>query len=179
MKKKDKNILIIVLLILLLLFVYTLTLGLYNPFSNKESSTKNNLDSLNSRYRKLVPHIEKQKALKKRLDTIFKWVYFSFRIMMVIIYLLTNYLAYKYLGFNDLNKLLNLNEAVAILLAILFFIIYGDLRNLSVSIDQMKNYIKYRVYKKHVNLNEKIEHREKEKNHLEIEINKHTIDSIL
>ncbi len=151
-------VLIAIVIIVLAYLLYTISLGQIDvtPNSPKGESLPEKKEKAEAEHNRLMQKIAEQEELKKKLDKRFRRIYLFARIFFAL--LLAGYNIVLYLVFNihTLGDLLNWNELLIIAFIAINFICYGTLANFNSLIRYFKNRTENWVYRKHIDLPEKI-----------------------
>lgn len=164
----NENALAIALIIFFVILVYLLTIGKISiPIWNKSESS----EEIKRKHKRLVSHLDKQKALKLKLDKLFVKIYFLVRVIFIGLWMLLTYSLYHFELVEDLGEVLNYFQAIFLTIIALNFLVFGNLVNIKTYVNYVKRMVENRVYGKYINLDDKINDHENKLNELNLEMN--------
>lgn len=158
-KEDDKETLLIIFVIVFIVIIYIATLGNVNIGDGIKfpSEFKDSKEDAERKHKRLEALVDKQEALKRRLNTRFKFVYFFVRLVFVGFWVGMIILLSVFGLVSTLSDILDWSEAFLLVLLIANFLTFGTLTNLENFIDILKNKIENWIYGKHVKIDGKIE----------------------
>jgi hypothetical protein len=150
----------------------------YQNYKKTEAEKKARRELLEHRRVRLQKIILKKRGLSEKLRKWFEWGYFTFRVILVLLVLLFNFIVYhcnlpyyKTANLNDwLGIFLTYTGAIGILISLIIFIVYKNPATLSTAIVQMKDKLETFVYKKYLGIDKAIETNEIELKKIEEEL---------
>lgn len=141
MKKNSNNVLftiVIAFVVVVIIVFYLISLGKINwlnlpeeeePLDEEKRSLHQEIQHINKRLDKLEKHIAKKVELKIKLDKYVNTTYWIikcfFSILLVIIQILFIYWCYDPSWKTTLNDVMNINEAIILVIATASLVIYG------------------------------------------------------
>jgi polyferredoxin len=161
MSKKEEDVAIWILVLLLVLFIviYVVSLGTLNngkvnmfPVEFKDSK-----EEVKRKHKRLKELLDKQQALKSRLEKRFKRTYFFVRLFFILIWAAGLFILFVFRVVNNIGDALNYSEACILVMVVLYFLIFGSISSLENFIDLIKSRVENLVCGKYININEKIE----------------------
>lgn len=163
---------LIVLIILVIIIIFVATLGSVNPGDAVKfpEAFKDSKEEAKRKHKRLKEHIEKQEALKVKLNKKFKRTYFFVRLTMVIIWFVVLGVLYFFKLISNLGDALTYSEAMVLLLVIVNFLTFGSITNMNEFIDTLKIKTENWIYSKYKVLDKAIESNKMELEKLEDEI---------
>lgn len=161
MKKKnsDTTTIFIVFLVIAIIIIFVASLGSINPsdIGKVPQAFKDSKEEAKKRHKRLVELLEKQEALKTKLNKRFIRIYFFVRVGLIMIWFAVLY-AFYFLGFiQNLGDFLNYSEASILTLIAFNFLTFGTLTDLENYLTLMRTKIENWIYGKHITIGDKIE----------------------
>lgn len=155
--KNDSTWLFVIIVIILLIF-YFASLGNINPasFGKLPDELKESKEKAKQRHKRLLAILERQQALKARLDRRFRSIYFIIRFAFVFSWFAFLFILNRFGLVTNLGDALNWSEAIILFLLVVHFLTFGKISNLEKFIDLLKTKIENWLYGKHINLADKI-----------------------
>lgn len=149
----------IAIIIVAVIVIYLLTFGNFNPenFQSRYDELKESLEKAKNRNKKLQVLIEKKTQLKKKLAKRFKRIYFTVRVILVMLWFALLFACYTSGLITNLGDALNISESMLLVLVLLNFITFGTLTNLDKFLESIKTRVENRVYGKYLTIEEKLE----------------------
>jgi len=163
---------LIVLFVIVFIAIFIITLG--NVKVGNQSTPnefKDNKEQAQRRHGKLKLLIEKQEALKVKLEKRFKRIYFIIRLGFIVVWGAYIYICVLLGHVNNLEDALNYSEAVILVWIALNFLTFGNLSNLNAFIDLIKMRLQNWVWGKYVKLESIIDINKREITVLEEKVN--------
>lgn len=161
MSKKEDDVAIWILVLLLVLFIViyiaslgTLNTGKVNIFPVEFKDSK---EEVKRKHKRLKELLDKQLALKARLEKRFKRTYFFVRLFFILIWAVVLFILFVFRVVNNIGDALNYSEACILVMVALYFLIFGSISSLENFIDLIKSRVENLVCGKYININEKIE----------------------
>jgi len=154
----DDSMWLIVILIIIAIVLLIISSGKQNINKNANSSSFNDsIEEAKRKHKRLKALVDKQIALKTKLDKLFKQTYFCVRIVIVLVWFGFLILLYKIgLMTNIISDALSFSQAFLFLLTISYFITYGSIIGLNKYVEIIKIQTENKVYGKHVKLDNRI-----------------------
>lgn len=152
-------IILIVIVIIVIVIVYLASFGYlkFNPSTKSlEPSSEKQKEIDRHRHDRLVKHLEKEIALKAKLDRKVKIGYFIVRVLFALAYIVPNVIAY-FCYKVDLGDLINISEAGLILILIFCFLRYDKPSDIHTIFHWFKLQVENYVYGKYDDLDSRIE----------------------
>lgn len=178
-EKVDKTpiglIILVIIIVVIFFIVYIATLGKVGTSGpeNLPEECNDTIEQAKKRHAKLKILIDKQENLKIRLDKLFKRIYFSVRLILVLLWFSLIYVLYYFGYVYDLGAILNYSEASILILFVLNFLTFGSISNLKDFIDFIKTKVENIIYGRYVKIDEKINLNKVEEERLRKDIEKH------
>lgn len=175
-EKKDKLpvslIVIIVIVIIIVFIVFIISLGNVGANNSQKlpDECKDTKAQARQRHAKLKILIERQVALKIKLDKTFVRIYFAVRTGLVIIWFGILFTFYYFGLVNNLGDFLNYSEASILTLIVLNFLTFGNVTNLKNYINLIKIKTENFIYGKYIDIHKKIELNKDEEERLRKEL---------
>jgi len=157
-EKADLSTAIIVLLIIFILILFVVSLGSVSSsnLTILPEELKDSKEEAKRRHKRLLTLIEKQEALKIKLDKKFKQIYFFVRLGFILLWVFILYSFQQFGLIKNLGDILNYSQLSIIIIAGLNFLTFGSITNLKTFLDYIKTITQNLVYKKYLSLNQKI-----------------------
>lgn len=141
--------LVVVVIILLIPFAIKLLKASWLEF--KESYKK-----AQKRHEELEDRIENNQALKEKLERKFKNLYFLVRFSLVVLWASVIGALYYWGYVQNLEDVLNYSEALILAWCTVNFLFYGSFSNIKGAINSIRIRLENRVWRKHLDLEDKI-----------------------
>lgn len=154
-----------VIIVIFIIILFIITFGNFDAddFSKIPNEFKDTKEQAKDRHKKLFNLLERQKALKLRLEQKFKTIYLFVRIGLVLIWSGLIFLYCLLTNTHELGAILDFSQASIIVLLALNFITFGNITNLNEFVDSLKTKTENWIYGKYINIDDKIA-----KNHSEL-----------
>ena len=165
---------LIVIIVIIILLLFVASLGTIDPgsISKIPDEYKDTKEEAKRRHKKLGELIEKQTALKIKLDKKFKRIYFFVRLGLVLLWFGILSIFYFFDQIKNVGDVLNFSQASILILLVLNFLTFGTITNLKNFIDIIKTETENWIYGKYITIEQRIEINKKELSVLEEEIKK-------
>lgn len=172
-KEKEEKTFLIVLAIVLIIIIYIITFGKVNIGNGDKfpSEFKDSKEEAERKHKRLRALVNKQEALKRKLNKRFKLVYFFVRLVFVGLWFGSIFLLFVFRVVSNLSDILDWSEAFLLILLIANFLTFGTLSNLESFITILKNKIENWIFGKYVKIDEKIDLNKSELKIIENQIN--------
>lgn len=164
MNKKDNTIptwaiALIIVVVIVIIIIYVVSLGNVNAgkITRVPEEFKDSKEETKRKHDRLKAHIEKQEGLKIKLDKKFIRIYFSIRLVFVLLWFALIIVLWSVGLVNNIGDALNYSEALILLLITLNFLTFGTITKLESFIDLIKTRTENWVFGKYLNLEDKIE----------------------
>ena len=146
-------------LILILIIAFIASLGKLN-IGEKGIITeefRDNKEQAKRRHDKLKVLIEKQEETKKRLSKLFDRFYLFIRLLFVSFWLTILFTLYHFNFLKDLSDLIDYSEAILLIFLTFNFLTFGTISNLNSFVSLIKTKLENWIWRKHINIDKKIE----------------------
>ena len=145
--------------LLCIIIIYIVTLGNVNIGNGIKfpSEFKDSKEEAERKHKRLKALVDKQEAIKRKLNKRFKLVYFFVRLVFIGLWAVLIILLSVFGVVTSLSDILDWSEALLLVLLVANFLTFGTLTNLENFIDILKNKIENWIYGKHVKIDEKID----------------------
>lgn len=150
---------LVVVIVLIIIIVFVVSLGSINPGNTVKfpDAFKESKEEAKRKHKRLKEHIDKQVALKIKLDKRFKRTYLFIRITLVLLWFGILGVLYFINLISNLSDALTYSEVLIILVLIANFITFGSITNMNEFIDSLKTKTENWIYGKYIILDNTIE----------------------
>ena len=164
--KKDEisdNEVLIVIIIIVILLLYVISLGkIDGGLVSVPEEYKDSKDDAKRKHKRLTELLEKQQALKVKLEKKAKRAFLWVRIGLVLLWFSLMAALWYFNLITNLEDFLNYSEAGILLLITVNFLTFGTLTDLKEYINLLKTQTENWIFGKYVDIDERIESHEKE-----------------
>lgn len=164
----------VVIVVIILIVIYVITLGSADVGQKSilPKELKASKEDALKRHEALKKELDKQTALRDKLERKFKRAYRMVRVGLLAIWLGPLSCLYYFGIVRDIGDALNYSEGSFIIIAILNFITFGNLTNLDSFLAMTRNRVENLVWGKYITLPEDIKKTQQEIASLSLDTNK-------
>lgn len=163
---------VIVIIVIILLLLFLSSLGTIDPadLSKFPDEYKDSKEDAKRKHKRLKDFIDRQEALKIKLERKFKRTYFFIRLGLVLLWFSVLAIFYFCNQIKNVGDILNFSQISILILLVLNFLTFGTITNLKNFIDIIKTETENWIYGKYISIEQQIELKKNELALLEKEI---------